>query len=67
MNPDEAPRVQLRPSHWVRLPGTDVEVYLHGKPGQEGIEVVRTHVKEEFGGWDLDPVKNRIFTRRAES
>lgn len=65
MSPDESPRVRLYPGQWVQLPGTDWQVYLHGKPGQEGVEIVRTHLREEFGGWDLEPIFDHVYTRKA--
>lgn len=65
MNPGEQMRVTLRPVAWVRLPGTAWEVYLHGKPGDEGVEIVRTFARSEFGGWDVQPVLPRVYMRAA--
>jgi hypothetical protein len=61
----EPARVRLVPGRWVRLPGTGWEVYLHGKPGEEGVEVACTHQRAEYGGWDLRPVEARCYVRRA--
>lgn len=65
MNPDERMGVVLLPARWVRLPGTTWECYLHGKAGEEGVEVVRTHERDEYGGWDLSLVLDRSYIRQV--
>lgn len=68
VNPDQRMRLRLLPAQWVLLPGTGWQVYLHGKahgPGSDGVEIVRTHVRTEVGGWDLEQVLNQIFLRKA--
>lgn len=62
---DEQMRVVLLPARWVRLPGTRWECYLHGKADEEGVEVVRTYEREEYGGWDLSLVLDRAFVRQV--
>lgn len=60
-------RVMLRAATWVRLPGTPHEVYLHGKMHGEadGIELLRTGDSSVLGGWDVAPVLDRCYIRRA--
>lgn len=57
----------LSPGRWTRLPGTGVEVYLTGKMRShcEGVGIFRTGKPGEFGGWDLNPVWQRVFIRRV--
>lgn len=62
---EQPSRVRLVPGQWVRLPHTGWEVYLHGKPRGEGVEVVRTFGQPDYGGWDLSPVLGRCFVRQA--
>jgi hypothetical protein len=61
----EPARVRLEPRRWVRLPGTGWEVYLHGKPSEPIVEVLCTHARAEYGGWDLRPVAGRCYVRRV--
>jgi hypothetical protein len=59
--------VVLEPARWVRLPGTTWEVMLHGKRlvNCGGIPVCRTGDPGRLGGWDLGPVLDKCYVRRA--
>jgi hypothetical protein len=63
--------LRLRPRQWIRLPGTAVEVLIHGRArmiGGQGywVPVSRTgNPGGRLGGWDLSPVHGHAFIRRT--
>jgi hypothetical protein len=61
--------IRLTPGHWIRLPGTGIEVLLMGKYREEWSgEVVRwRHDPQtpQVGYWDLTGIYQRLYVRRV--
>lgn len=59
----------LEPARWVPLPGTELEVMLHGKhrtgAGPAAVVTRTGDTTGRSGGWDLRPLAGRAYIRQA--
>lgn len=60
-------QLTLAARQWLRLPGTEYEVMLHGKFRDWADKVTISRDGTGPGGWNLRPVYGACFIRKAPS